>query len=165
VVSDGRIDWQDKLTKVPFDRQRIRLPAHIVAHAKHPRFAGNAIKCWLLVVAPGRYRIVMQSAEAPTGALARIIQQIDELEEFGDVLDGTGNNARDAIAARLIPCMVTLTPRVGWRVNFPEAAKDLLPEKEERAFVFLRIVAGYVELWFPSTLRRALSVPLSQVLG
>lgn len=158
--SDG-----EKLAKVKFDRERIRIPLHIVEGAKHPRFAGvTEIKCWLLVVTPGRYRLIMQPKGTPTGTLAKILEAVEEAEEFGDLLDRTEDNGKDAIGARLIPSTVSLTPRTGWRVNFPKAAKDLLSEKDERAFVFVRIVAGYVEIWFPDTLRRALSSPLSELL-
>ena len=103
----------------------------------------------------------MQPKGTPTGTLARILEAVEDAEEFGDLLDRTEDNGKDAIDVRLIPCTVSLTPRTGWRVNFPKAAKDLLSEKEEHAFVFVRIVAGYVEIWFPDTLRRALSSPLS----
>ena len=106
----------------------------------------------------------MQPKVRPTGILARIIEEVEDVEEFGDVLDRTENNARDSIGVRLIPCALTLTPRTGWRVNFPKAAKDLLSEREERTFVFVRIVAGYIEIWFPATLRRALSSPHLEIL-
>jgi hypothetical protein len=154
----------EKLTKVNFDRERIRIPLHIVENAKHPPFANaTELKCWLLVVTPGRYRLIAQPKGPPTGALAKILQEVESAEEFGDLLDRTEDNSRDAMAVRLIPCTVSLTHRTGWRVNFPKAAKDLLPEREERAFVFVRIVAGYVEIWFPDTLRRALASPLTEL--
>jgi hypothetical protein len=160
---DGSIG--EKLAKVKFDRERIRLPLHIIEAANHPRFAGvTEIECWLLVVTPGRYRLIMQPKDAPTGTLARILEAVEDAEEFGDLLDRTEDNGKDAIGVRLIPCTVSLTPRTGWRVNFPKAAKDLLSEKEERAFVFVRIVAGYVEIWFPETLRQALASPLAELL-
>jgi hypothetical protein len=154
-----------KLIKVRFDRERIRIPLHIVEDAKHPRFAGvTETKCWLLVVTPGRYRLIEQPKGRPTGTLAKIIDEVEDAEEFGDLLDRTEDNARDAIGARLISCTVSLTPRTGWRVNFPKAAKDLLSGKEERESAFVRIVAGYVEIWFPDTLRRALASPLAELL-
>jgi len=155
----------EKLAKVKFDRERIRLPLHIIEGATHPRFADvTEIECWLLVVTPGRYRLIMRPKGTPTGILARILEAVEDAEEFGDLLDRTEDNGKDAIGVRLIPCTVSLTPRTGWRVNFPKAAKDLLSEKEERAFVFVRIVAGYVEIWFPDTLRRALASPLAELL-
>lgn len=163
--TDGSTKYETALVKVKFDRERIRLPLHIAENAKHPPFVGKAtLKCWLLVVSPGRYRLVAQPTESATGILGRIIDEIEETEEYGDLLDRTDDNARDAIGARLIPCTVSLTPRAGWRINFPKAAKDLLSEKEERTFVFVRIVAGFVEIWFPSTLRRALATPFSAIL-
>lgn len=165
MVTDGSIPGENRLTKVPFDRERIRLPSHVTETAKNPRFTGKTIiPCWLLVVTPGRYRLVARPTESPTGMLAKILREVEEADEFGDVLDRTENNARDAIGVRLIPCTVALTPRVGWRVNFPKAAKDLVWLKEERSFVFVRLVAGFVEIWFPDTLRRALSRPLTEII-
>jgi hypothetical protein len=163
--TDGSSGEENGLAKVKFDRERVRLPIHVVESARHPSFASSAaIKCWLLVVTPGRYRLVMQPSGPPTGHVAKILQEIQEAEEFGDVLDRTDDNARDAIGERLIPCTVSFTSRIGWRVNFPKAAKDLVPQKEERSFVYVRLVAGYVEIWFPDTLRRALYSPLSEIL-
>ena len=31
-------------------------------------------------------------------------------------------------------------------------------------FVFLTVLAGYMEIWFPETLKQAMSVPISEVL-
>jgi hypothetical protein len=165
MVTDGSMNNENASSKVNFDRERVRLPIHVVENAKHPSFAEKeALKCWLLVVTPGRYRLVGQPSEPPTGNLAKILQEIQEAEEFGDVLDRTDDNPRDAIGERLIPCTVSFTQRIGWRVNFPRAAKDLIPQKEERDFVYVRLVAGYIEIWFPETLRRAISSPLSEIL-
>src|SRR6266851_6754295 len=157
MVIDGSYFEAGGLARVKFERERVRLPVHVVEGANHPRLIGkDPVKCWLLVVTPGRFRLVMVPTGSATGDLSRILQEIEEAEAAGDVLDRTENNAGDGIGARLIPCTVS-PPAPGWRVNFPKAAKDLVPEKEERSFVFVLIVAGFIEIWFPDTLRRALS--------
>jgi hypothetical protein len=165
MVIDGNSAEASGLARVKFERERIRLPIHVVESANHPRLVGkDPIKCGLLVLTPGRFRLVMLSTGSPTtGDLSRILHEIEEAETPGDVLDRTDNNARDGIGARLIPCTIS-PPSPGWRVNFPQAAKDLIPEKEERSFVFVLVVAGFIEIWFPDTLRRASSAPISELL-
>lgn len=164
MVIDGRNISKSSLSLVKFDEERICLPVQIVENAEYPRLAGkDSIQCWLLVVTPGRYRLVPQPAGTPAGDLSRILSQIEELTAPGDVLDRTQNNARDAIPARLIPCSVK-PPQPGWRINFPKEAMALVPQTEDRSFVYMMIVAGFVEIWFPDTLRRALSVPIPEIL-
>jgi hypothetical protein len=113
---------------------------------------------------PRKIPLVDAANGVADGRPAKILNEIEEAEEPGEVLDRTENNARDAIGARLIPCTVSPS-KTGWRVNFPKAARDLVPEKEGSSFVFVRIVAGFIEIWFPDTLRRALSLPISQILS
>ncbi len=165
MVNDGSKIERPDLAVAKFEGERVRLPVHVVERAKHPRLTGrNPIKCWLLAVTPGRFRLIEQPPGAAPDDISRILRQIEEVQAPGDVLDRTDNNARDGIVARLIPCSVS-PPEPGWRINFPRAAKELVPETEERSFVFVLIVAGFVELWFPDTLRRALSVPISEILS
>jgi len=144
-----------------FEGDRIRLPSRFVKSAK--LMGRGPIDCWLLVVTPGRYRLLKQSAEDPSGALARIRDQIEEIVAPGDLLEGTEDNGHAAIPSRLIPCVAT--PRgPGWRVNVPKEAKGLASDGDKARFVFLLVVAGFVEIWFPDTLRQAVSVPISELL-
>src|SRR6266581_3645524 len=80
MVNDGSSPrLGDGLAEVKFERERIRLPVHIVEGANHPRLIGkNPIACWVLIVTPGRYRLVMQPTGAATGDLAKILQEIEE---------------------------------------------------------------------------------------
>ena len=164
VVIDGRHVFKNSLSVVKFEGERIRLPVQVVESVAHPRLAGeDPVECWLLVVTPGRYRLVPQPTGAPTGDVVRILRQIEEATAPGEVLDRTQNNALDGIQARLIPCKVS-PPEPGWRINFPKEAKELVPEKEDRSFVYVMIVAGFIEIWFPDTQRRALSGPIPEIL-
>ena len=164
MVIDGRNIPESSLSVVKFEGERLRLPALVARSVEHSLLSGQApVECWLLVVTPGRYRLVPQPTGTPAGDISRILRQIEEAVAPGEVLDRTGNNALDGIQARLIPCKVS-PPEPGWRVNFPKEAKELVSEREERSFVYVMVVAGFVEIWFPDTLRRALSRPLPQIL-
>ena len=164
MVIDGRRILKRNLSVAEFEGDRIRLSSQIVGNAEQPWLVGKEpVECWLLVVTPGRYRLVPQPTGTPSEDLSRILRQIEESGAPGEVLDRTQNNARDGIPGRLIPCNVS--PRgPGWRINFPKEAKELVSDKEDRSFVYVMIVAGFIEIWFPDTLRRASSQPIPEIL-
>ena len=164
MVIDGRTVLKRNLCLVQFEGERIRLPVEIARNAKRPLFSGKEpIECWLLVVTPGRYRLIDQAGGTPSDDLDQILQQIEEAGVPGDLLDRTEDNPRNAIQGRLIPCRVS-PPDPGWRINFPKEATYLVSDKEERSFVYVMIIAGFIEIWFPDTLRRAVSVPIAEIL-
>jgi len=66
---------------------------------------------------------------------------------------------------RLIETTASPDKKGNWRVTIPEDARMLVPEGKKERFVFIKVCAGFVEIWFPDTLRQALSVPISEVLG
>jgi hypothetical protein len=160
MVIDGNKIPKSHLVEAKLEGERIRLPDYVVERGQHARFTGRApIDALLLVVAPGRYRLVVKE----TPEAANILAHIEENEAPGELLERTGDSAQAAIGARLIPCSIS-PPPPGWRVNFPKVAKDLVSHKEDRTFVYLLIVAGYIEIWFPDTLRQAVSTPISELL-
>lgn len=164
MVIDGSRVLKGSLSLVKFEGERIRLPDHIVERAGHQRLSGkNPVDCWFLVVKPGRFRMVLKTG-TPEGDVSRILNQIEETSAPGGTLDYTENDALDGIQARLISCIVS-PPPPGWRVNFPKEAKGLVPENEERSSAYVMIVAGFIEIWFPDTLRRALSGPIAEILS
>jgi hypothetical protein len=161
MVISGKKIRSTKSKTVKFDGERICLPPRFAAQA---HLDGNdQIECYLLVVTAGRYRLLKKERTVPKGTLSKILSQIEEIQEPGDLLRGTRNNAQAALPARLIPCMAS-PPGPGWRIVIPKEAKELAKETEEPTSVSLLIVAGFVEIWFPETLRRAVSEPLSTVL-
>ncbi len=164
LVIDGREFPYSTLTAVNFDGDRVALPSRVNDFVRFP--GKDAIECWLLVVTAGRYRLLLEPLTAPedTGILARIQQGWEEYGTPGGVLDGAGSNERAAILARLLP--TTVAPMgTGWRVTIPKEAKMLTPASEERSFVFVMVVAGNIEFWFPDTLRRATSIPIAELLS
>jgi hypothetical protein len=162
MVINGNIIRKSDLTVAILEGDRIHFPAHLVEMAG---FTGKEqIRCRLLVVTPGRYRLISKQPVDAEGDLSKVLRGIERAGEIGDVLENTQDNARAGIRARLIDCVVSPQEK-GWRVNFPETVKHLVSEKEERSFVFVFSVAGYIEFWFPDTLRRAVSVSISDVLS
>lgn len=138
--------------------QRVRIPA---AFAKRVGLTVTSrVSCWLVVMAYGRFRLVKQTERPKEGYLARFFEYLDEMAE-GEEYDGTESNEHIAIPVRLIPCVVT-PPKSGPRLNVPKEALELVAG--DRSHVFLRIVEGSLELWFPDAQRQAVSRPISEVL-
>jgi hypothetical protein len=142
---------------------RIYLPAHVVKGAQHAQFSGrDQISCSLLVVKPGRYRLLVRPEGPPRGDLAKILRAIDGVKTPGDLLTHTDDDTRDALPARLVDCTVS-PPPPGWRLNLPKELRRLAFGSDE-GFVYLLPAAGFIEIWFPDTQRRALSGPISGLL-
>ncbi len=143
-----------------FDDDRIRLPPDLSELAQLK--GTEPIACWLLVVTVGRYRLVPQpvAGDAGSESFTALLREWEEAASPGDILDGTEGNKRAAMRARLI-ATEALPTRSGWRIKVPKEVRKLLPPEEDDSFVFLLLVGGFIELWFPDTLRRALSAPIA----
>jgi hypothetical protein len=159
MVIHGITISKDDFKFVEFEGDRIRLP---------PRFAEQAglagkkpTECLLIVITAGGYRLLTQFTDTDSD-LTELVGRWEEAGEKGDALEGTESNRLVGIRAKLIPC--TVSPRgPGWRVHIPKAARQLAPG--DRSGVFLVIVEGQVELWFPDPLRQAVSVPITEFLS
>jgi len=46
----------------------------------------------------------------------------------------------------------------------PKVARRLAPDGDTAKFVFLTVLAGYLEVWFPETLKQSVSVPMSDII-
>jgi hypothetical protein len=164
LVIDGKELEQPDFAPVKFDGDRIPLPARFT---EITQFVGNdPISCWLLVVTAGRYRLVLKptSLLPPVTSLMRILRKREDLGVAGDLLDGTESNEQAGIRARLIPTVVSPLGTT-WRVIIPKEATMLVPGSEDRSFVFVLAIAGFIEFWFPETLRRAVSVPIAELFA
>ena len=147
-----------------FDDDRIRVPPDLCEFAQ---LKGNGpIACWLVMVRVGRYRLVPQISEGTEQheTLKTLLQEWEEVANPGDVLDGTENDEKAAMRARLISTEA-LPTRSGWRIKVPIEVRKLVPPKEDDSFVFLLLVRGFIELWFPDTLRHALSGSITTIFN
>ncbi|MGB2675590.1 MAG: hypothetical protein WAN12_00725 [Candidatus Acidiferrum sp.] len=164
LVIDGKELLYPTFATANFDGDRVSLPARFIESAQ---LAGsNPTDCWLLVVTAGRYRLLVKPSATPetAGGFARVLREWEENTASGDVLDGAGTNERAGICARLIPTMAS-PMGTGWRVTIPKEARMLMPTTEDHSFVFVILVAGFIEFWFPDTLRRAMSVPIADLFS
>lgn len=118
---------------------------------------------WLMVVSPGRFRLLWDSHSVNDTDFLRVRASCEDAAARGHVLDLTSSNERAALSARLIESAAS-PHNSGWRITIPEEASYLIRDDDGR-LLFALVVAGYVELWSPETLRRALSVPIDEILG
>jgi len=146
-----------------FDDDRIRVPPDLSELAQLK--GDDPIACWLVVVRVGRYRLVPQPipGSLETESLTRILREWEDAGSPGDMLEGMESDEKAAMRARVIATEARPT-RSGWRIKVPEEVRKLVPPKEDDSFVFLLLVRGFIELWFPDTLRRALSPPLTKII-
>jgi hypothetical protein len=156
----GKMEWASEINFAKFDEDdRIYIPVDIAERAGLQETA--RVECWLFVVTVGRYRLIPKSALDIN--LAKIGNEFERIGSSEGVFYATENNEEPATLARWFDCPAS-PQKSGWRIAFPKAAKEIVPSNEERSHAFVLIVAGYVELWFPDTLRRAVSVPMSKIL-
>jgi hypothetical protein len=160
MVIDGNTVLRKWVVLVKVVGQRVRLPADFAEMAGLSG-TGSAVNCWLFVRKAGRFQLRKQSPRPTEGPIAEVLERLDEIASE-DPFDATEDNEQAAIRARLIPCVVS-GPRSGPRIYLPKEALQLATG--DRSQVYLINVSGFVELWFPETLRAAVSVPISEVLG
>jgi hypothetical protein len=149
---------EDAFKFVEFEGERIRLPERFVEAAG---LSGpNPVSRVLLVMRPGAYRLLALPDESPQHDLDSMLTKWDEAAAVADPLEKIDSDRWAAIRASLIPCVVS--PKgPGWRLQIPKVARMLAPPGDHSG-VFLVIVGGCVELWFPDVMRQALSGPVLQ---
>ena len=163
VGKTGNNPKQADFVTATFDDDRIRVPPDLSELAQLK--GDNPIACWLVVVRVGRYRLVPQliPGSAETEGLTRLLQEWEDAGVPGEMLEGMDSDEKAAMRARVIMTEARPT-RSGWRIKVPEEVRKLVPPKEYDSFVFLLLVGGFIELWFPDTLRRALSEPITRII-
>ena len=159
MVIDGRTISESDLKIAKLEGDRIILPARLV---KQAGLAGtDPIDSLLIVLTAGRYRLLWPTTSAK-GTLSSILDQWERVGARGEAVDWTEGHAQAAIRGRLIPCVIS-PPEPGWRINLPKEARYLATDPDA-SHIFILTVAGFVEIWFPATLRREVSRPISETL-
>ncbi len=159
----GNNSKQADFVTATFDDDRIRVPPDLSELAQLK--GDDPIACWLVVARVGRYRLVPQPSPGSVEAqsLTRLLQEWEEAGNPGDMLDGIDSDEKAAMRARVI-ATEALPTRSGWRIKVPMEVRKLVPPREYDSFVFLLLVRGFIELWFPDTLRGALSAPITTII-
>jgi hypothetical protein len=138
---------------------RITLPKHCSHRA--PFQGSESFDAWLLLLSPGRYRLLTDEQ----------VQSDPHLEPVRSlILEGKSpvpteptlaeEPTRAAIVARLLP--TTISPQgPNWRISFPKAFDPFVPpECDAKEFSILFSLEGYWEIWYRDVLRRAVVLPL-----
>jgi hypothetical protein len=154
------------LHKASLDDDRVWIPP---AFCDFGRLTGTEahIECWFLMVVLGRYRIAPKaiiSAEE-TGTLKRSSDLAETYDEVPGLFRIPKTSERSLLPIRIMSVEAELKDE-GRRVKLPKELKLLVPRNENEGdnFVFLVPVAGLIEFWFPETLRRGLSVSITEIL-
>lgn len=134
---------------------RITLPKDF--SGRTPFQGAKSFQAWLLLLTPGRYRLL-------TDEHVQSDQQLEPVRSL--VLEGKSSMAteptcaeetkRAAIVARLVP--TTIAPQgPNWRITFPKAFDPFVPlDCDARNFSILFSLEGYWEIWYTDVLRRSI---------
>ena len=163
LVIDGEELEFPSFATANFDGDRVPLPARLIEQL---HLTGEEpVDCLLAVMSAGRYRVVLNapSSHSQTDGVNRLLKRWKEVGAQADFLEGAFDNEQAALRARLLPTSISRMG-TGWRITIPKEAKQLMSAHDESSFLFVLLVAGFVELWFPDTLRQAVSVPVARAL-
>jgi hypothetical protein len=133
---------------------RITLPNRI--SERIPWMIGTSLQAWLLLVEPGRYRLLSEEQ----------VEMDPELEPLRQlILDGASaaiteptraqEGTQAAKVARLVPISIA-HPKPGWRISLPRELDAFLPsECNPKALSILLCTDGYWEIWYTDVLKKA----------
>lgn len=148
------------------DAGRVYLPAKIAGRLKW--LVGNqAIHAWLLLIEPGRYRLLSQAqAEESTRLKEAIKRQSDPQDPDPEVEPFHAEDSTSAaVAARLSPAVLSpLGPN--WRLKLPDDPMGLFRQVAEhsREKAFVLFSDGYLEVWSREHLLEAVQAPLGRAI-
>jgi hypothetical protein len=120
----------------------------------------EAFLVWLLMLIPGRFRLLSDAAVLNEPKLAAVREVIvngpAEVDVPATVFDA---NEQASLAGRLIPTTLS-PPRPSWRLVIP---KPIIPSETERRVCVILFSLGFIEVWFIETYNTALARPLDLV--
>jgi hypothetical protein len=137
---------------------RITLPKHICDQI--PWMTGTSVRAWVLLLAPGRYRLLSDEQ----------VQNDPQLEPVRMLfLEGTPavvgeptytkDMEDEAVVARLVPITAAQHKQSqSWRISFPRGQLNVFAPPDcgdPKAFSILLSLEGYWEIWYTDVLRRA----------
>jgi len=145
---------------VHIEAGRARIPPHFADRLNW--LAGKEpIAVWLLVVEPGRYRLLTAAHFEGSQELRRLLSEPDGSHLLAAHEAESATFA--SLTARLMPTTVAAPPP-GWRIHIPREFFFLLTPGADKENVFLLFSGQYLELWFPEVLIQSLRTPLDQIV-
>jgi hypothetical protein len=123
-------------------------------------FGDETLLVWLLMLLPGRFRILSDTEVQQNPGLndirSRIVNGPSPTEVPPTAFD---RNEIAILVGRLIP--TTLAPGGSWRLIVP---RQIVPGDRDRKQYVLLFSSGYLELWFAETYNDALLSPLDAII-
>jgi hypothetical protein len=138
---------------------RITLPRTYSGRA--PFCGSESFQAWLLLLMPGRYRLLTddQVKNDPELEPVRLLITEGKVPAMADPTSAEPHE-RAARVARLLPTTIS-PPPPGWRISFPKAFDPFVPtDCDAKAFSVLFSLEGYWEIWYTDVLRKNASVSL-----
>jgi hypothetical protein len=121
----------------------------------------TAIQAWILLLVPGRYRL-LSDEQVESDPILEPVRSLILDENLISATEPTRAEdlRRAAIVARLVQATLA-PPGPGWRISFPKAFNVFVPpECDLKAFSILFSLEGYLEIWYTDVLRKAVVLPL-----
>lgn len=155
--------WSGVCAKI--ESGRVRLPSDVAQQISWLA-DGETVDAWLVLLELGRYRLVSHRQAEQDNKVGPTLRRLAAPSNGTVTEDASEFESAPlaALACRLIPTVVS-SRGPGWRITLPKEVITLVPPSEDRSQVFLLFSVGFLEIWFPDTLRRALSTPLGEALA
>jgi hypothetical protein len=140
---------------------RIYLPKHIADQI--PWMTGDVqIDCWLLVLSPGRFRI-LSDKQVESDARLESLKSLMVNGKLSEETEATFAHepSKASMTVRLIPITAGPPKAAGRRVTLPKSMRIFQPaEPDPYEFTVLLSLEGYWEIWHTNVLRKATSSSL-----
>lgn len=125
---------------------------------------GGNIRAWLLLLSPGRYRLLsdeqIQNNPRLDCVRSLILEGKPAIETELTYAEQTHD---EAIVARLVPINLTHHKQSqSWRFLFPKEMIVLSSDCDVKNLSILLSLEGYWEIWYTDVLRKTLSIPLRE---
>jgi hypothetical protein len=122
---------------------------------------GETLSVWLLMLLPGRFRLLSDPEVEKDPRLREIRSVIVGGPEVSDTPPSVFEPSEQAASiGRLIPATLA-PPGPSWRLTLP---KQISIEDENRRRVVLMFSMGYMEIWFLDIYNAAIAAPLDSAI-
>ncbi len=144
---------------IPDAYNRLTLPKHF--SDRIPWIPGTDDRAWLLLLAPGRYRLLSDEQVQSDPRLEPVRLLILEGKTVAVTAPmHTQELSSAAIVARLVPIPVAYSKQC-WRISLPQDLDAFAPpDCNPKAFSVLLSLEGYWEIWCTNLLRRSALLPI-----
>lgn len=144
------------------EKNRVRIPEELLSAL--PWIFGDPVQAFLLILDVGRFRLLSPQNVDDSPMLRRLHAQLSQPDEppEPDPMDFESPEIV-ALTARLVPTSIS-TRAPHCRFTVPRAAVALSTAGSRDRRVIMTLRSGYLEIWFPEVVEKALSVRPQTIL-